>query len=163
MRYFAAPETGVHPAAVRRAGSHLVALPEASRAFAERMRTSQQEMTQLSMRVDAWMDQAAELHRIEADHASLRLALNDPTFVVTSLGEYGVDSFTPIVMAPNVATLGIGRVRDETRWEGDRPVRASMMTLVLSWDHRAFGGTTAAEFLVEVREMLEAPYRLLVD
>jgi pyruvate dehydrogenase E2 component (dihydrolipoamide acetyltransferase) len=87
----------------------------------------------------------------------------DPTFVVTSLGAYGVDSFTPVVLAPNVATLGIGRVRDETRWEGDRPTRASVMTLVLAWDHRAFGGVTAAEFLVEVREMLEQPYRLLVD
>ena len=87
----------------------------------------------------------------------------DPTFVVSSLGEYGVDSFTPVVLAPNVATLGIGRVRDETRWEGDRPMRSSAMTLVLSWDHRAFGGATAAEFLVEVREMLEQPYRLLVD
>jgi pyruvate dehydrogenase E2 component (dihydrolipoamide acetyltransferase) len=87
----------------------------------------------------------------------------EATFIVASLGAYGVDAFTPIVLAPNVATLGIGRVRDETRWEGDRPVRSSVMTLTLSWDHRAFGGAVAAEFLAEVREMLEQPYRLLVD
>jgi pyruvate dehydrogenase E2 component (dihydrolipoamide acetyltransferase) len=233
------------PAPLSAGGPRTVALPEANRAFAERMRASQQEMAQLSMHMDAWMDQAAELrtellvewdadglrpsytdfvvravarslvlhpylngvlregaielhadihvgittstdddvplhvvsdadqralkeitaesHRIEAEHESLRLALNEPTFVVSSLGAYGVDSFTPIVMAPNVATLGMGRVRDETRWEGDRPGRSSVMTLVLAWDHRAFGGATAAEFLVEVREMLEQPYRLLVD
>jgi pyruvate dehydrogenase E2 component (dihydrolipoamide acetyltransferase) len=54
-------------------------------------------------------------------------------------------------------------VRDETRWEGDRPVRASIMTLTLSWDHRALGGAVAAEFLADVREVLEQPYRLLVD
>jgi len=242
----AASEAAVRPpAALHTGASRLVALPEANRAFAERMRASQQEMAQLSMHMDAWMDQAAELrtellvewdadglrpsytdfvvravarslvlhpylngvlregaielhadihvgittstdddvplhvvsdadqralkeitaesHRIEAEHESLRLALNEPTFVVSSLGAYGVDSFTPIVMAPNVATLGMGRVRDETRWEGDRPGRSSVMTLVLAWDHRAFGGATAAEFLVEVREMLEQPYRLLVD
>ena len=85
------------------------------------------------------------------------------SFVVASLGIYGVDAFTPIVMTPNVATLAIGRVRDATRWEGDRPTRASAMTLTLAWDHRAVDGTTAAEFLAEVRDILEQPYRLLVD
>jgi pyruvate dehydrogenase E2 component (dihydrolipoamide acetyltransferase) len=85
------------------------------------------------------------------------------SFVVASLGIYGVDAFTPIVMSPNVATLAIGRVRDTTRWEGDRPTRASAMTLTLAWDHRAVDGTTAAEFLAEVRDILEQPYRLLVD
>ncbi len=85
------------------------------------------------------------------------------SFVVASLGIYGVDAFTPIVMTPNVATLAIGRVRDATRWEGDHPTRASAMTLTLAWDHRAVDGTTAAEFLAEVRDILEQPYRLLVD
>jgi pyruvate dehydrogenase E2 component (dihydrolipoamide acetyltransferase) len=237
-------ETAARPPAVRLTGSKVVALPDANRALAERMRASQQEMAQLSMHMDAWMDQAVELrtelivewdadglrpsytdfvvravarslvrhpylnsalrngaielladihvgittpmdddvplhavsdadqltlkeivaesHRIEAEHDTAA-DTPTPTFVVASLGAYGVDSFTPVVLAPNVATLGIGRVRDETRWEGDRPVRSSVMTLVLSWDHRAFGGATAAEFLVEVREMLEQPYRLLVD
>jgi pyruvate dehydrogenase E2 component (dihydrolipoamide acetyltransferase) len=37
------------------------------------------------------------------------------------------------------------------------------MTLTLSWDHRALGGAVAAEFLADVREVLEQPYRLLVD
>ncbi|HEU5302192.1 MAG TPA: 2-oxo acid dehydrogenase subunit E2 [Acidimicrobiia bacterium] len=85
------------------------------------------------------------------------------SFVVASLGVYGVDAFTPVVMSPNVATLAIGRVRDATRWEGDHPTRASAMTLTLAWDHRAVDGTTAAEFLAEVRDILEQPYRLLVD
>ncbi|HUV10678.1 MAG TPA: 2-oxo acid dehydrogenase subunit E2, partial [Acidimicrobiia bacterium] len=85
------------------------------------------------------------------------------SFVVASLGIYGVDAFTPVVMSPNVATLAIGRVRDATRWEGDHPTRATTMTLTLAWDHRAVDGTTAAEFLAEVRDILEQPYRLLVD
>jgi pyruvate/2-oxoglutarate dehydrogenase complex dihydrolipoamide acyltransferase (E2) component len=221
-------------------GSSVVPIAAGTRALAEQMRTSQQEMAQLSMHMDAWMDQAAQLRTellVEWDEEGLRPSYTDlviravarslvrhphlnaairdegielladvdigvtsstdgddavhvipgaadrslkditaatravapsppdaePTFVVTSLGGYGVDSFTPVVLAPNVATLGIGRVRDEVRWEGDRPVRARVMTLVLAWDHRAFGGVTAAEFLVEVREMLEQPYRLLVD
>ncbi len=232
-----APEVA---AVVPAGAASVVPVASGTRALAERMRESQQAMAQLSMHMDAWMDQAAQLRTeliVEWDGDALRPSYTDlvvravarslvrhphlnasmrddgvellsdvdvgittstdddvtvqvirgaaqrslkeivaasrgtatedptgdPTFVVTSLGGFGVDSFTPVVLAPNVATLGIGRVRDETRWEGDRPVRASVMTLVLAWDHRAFGGVTAAEFLVEVREMLEQPYRLLVD
>ena len=106
----------------------------------------------------------AEATRRAAEHDATAPSTGpEPTFIIASLGAYGVDAFTPIVLAPNVATLGIGRVRDETRWEGDRPVRSSVMTLTLSWDHRALGGAVAAEFLAEVREVLEQPYRLLVD
>ena len=95
--------------------------------------------------------------------AFVRPALWLFVFAVGFRGVYGVDAFTPVVMSPNVATLAIGRVRDATRWEGDRPTQATAMTLTLAWDHRAVDGTTAAEFLAEVRDILEQPYRLLVD
>lgn len=84
------------------------------------------------------------------------------TFSVTALGMAGVDFFTPVINPPNVAILGVGRIRDAVRWEGDRPVRCSQMTLSLTIDHRAVDGAPAAAFLQTVRDLLQSPYRLLL-
>lgn len=84
------------------------------------------------------------------------------TFSVTALGMAGVDFFTPVINPPNVAILGVGRIHDAVRWEGERPMRCSEMTLSLTIDHRAVDGAPGAAFLATVRELLEAPYRLLV-
>lgn len=84
------------------------------------------------------------------------------TFSVTALGAAGVDFFTPIINPPNVAILGIGAIRDSVGWEGDRPVRRQALTLSLTIDHRAVDGAPGAAFLAEVRDLLQAPYRLLV-
>ncbi|MCA9825965.1 MAG: 2-oxo acid dehydrogenase subunit E2, partial [Dehalococcoidia bacterium] len=83
------------------------------------------------------------------------------TFSVTTLGASGVDFFTPIINPPNVGILGVGGVRDGVAWEGDRPVRTSVMTLSLTIDHRAVDGAPAAAFLGTVRDLLESPYRLM--
>ena len=84
------------------------------------------------------------------------------TFTVSTLGMYGVDSFTPIINPPQVGILGVNRIKDGIAWEGDRPVRQQVMTLSLTWDHRALDGAPAAEFLRTLKGYLEAPYRLLV-
>jgi pyruvate dehydrogenase E2 component (dihydrolipoamide acetyltransferase) len=75
---------------------------------------------------------------------------------------FGVDSFTPILNTPQVGILGVNRVRDAVGWEGERPVRRQVMNLSLTCDHRAVDGAPAARFLGAVRDLLEAPYRLLV-
>ncbi len=84
------------------------------------------------------------------------------TFSVSTLGMFGVDSFTPILNPPQAGILGVNRIRDEVGWEGDRPVKRKTMTLSLTWDHRVLDGEPAARFLASVRDLLEAPYRLLV-
>jgi pyruvate dehydrogenase E2 component (dihydrolipoamide acetyltransferase) len=94
-----------------------------------------------------------------------RLTMDDfdgGTFTVTALGMFGVDSFTPIVNAPQVGILGVNRIRDDVAWEGDRPVKVQRMNLSLTWDHRVVDGAPAARFLATVRDLLEQPYRLLV-
>jgi len=83
------------------------------------------------------------------------------TFVVSSLGSYGVDFFTPVVNPGNTGILGVGRVRDGVRWEGQVPVRTSVLTLSLSFDHRAVDGAPAAEFLQTVSSLLARPLLLL--
>lgn len=88
--------------------------------------------------------------------------LQDGTFTVTALGMFGVDSFTPIVNAPQAGILGVNRLRDAVGWNGAVPVKERRMNLSLSWDHRALDGAPAARFLATVRELLEAPFRLLL-
>jgi pyruvate/2-oxoglutarate dehydrogenase complex dihydrolipoamide acyltransferase (E2) component len=90
--------------------------------------------------------------------------LDGATFSVTALGSYGIDFFTPVINPPNVAILGVGRIRDTVVWAGERqdePRRAQVMTLSLTFDHRAVDGAPAAEFLRTVGELLERPLRLI--
>jgi pyruvate/2-oxoglutarate dehydrogenase complex dihydrolipoamide acyltransferase (E2) component len=107
----------------------------------------------------------AESSRLAAAAREGRLSVDDlqgGTFTVTALGMYGVDSFTPIINAPQVGILGVNRIRDEVAWDGATPVKQQRMTLSLTWDHRAVDGAPAAAFLGTVRDLLEAPFRLLV-
>ncbi len=94
-----------------------------------------------------------------------KLALTDlegATFAVTSLGTYGVDFFTPVINPGNVAILGVGRLRDGVRWAADdRPVRTQVLTLSLTFDHRAVDGAPAAEYLQTVADLLARPMLLL--
>jgi pyruvate/2-oxoglutarate dehydrogenase complex dihydrolipoamide acyltransferase (E2) component len=79
------------------------------------------------------------------------------TFTVTNLGMYGVDAFTPIINPPEVAILGVGRIVERlTRRNGDMLWR-QMMTLSLTFDHRAVDGAPAAAFLQTIRDRLEHP------
>ncbi|WP_322747070.1 MULTISPECIES: dihydrolipoamide acetyltransferase family protein [unclassified Frankia] len=110
------------------------------------------------------LDIAAEVRRLAGAARDKKLAVRDlegATFVVTSLGGYGVDFFTPVINPPNVAILGVGRVRDGVRWEGDTPRRTSVLTLSLSFDHRAVDGAPAAEYLRTVTALLARPLLLL--
>ncbi len=93
---------------------------------------------------------------VAARDGALQLAdLEGATFAVTALGMFGVDGFTPIVNAPNTAILGVGRLRDEVAWDGDMPRRTTVLTLSLTWDHRAFDGAPAAQFASTVKRHLE--------
>ena len=103
---------------------------------------------------------SVETARLAAAARSRSLGLPDfegATFTVTAMGMYGVDAFTPIINPPNTAILGVGRVRRDVHWDDDdRPVPLPVLTLSLTWDHRAFDGAPAAEFTRTVREVLES-------
>ena len=103
---------------------------------------------------------SVEAARLAAAARSRSLGLPDfegATFTVTAMGMYGVDAFTPIINPPNTAILGVGRVRRDVDWDDDdRPVPLPVLTLSLTWDHRAFDGAPAAEFTRTVRGVLES-------
>ncbi|MFE0750059.1 2-oxo acid dehydrogenase subunit E2 [Gordonia sp. NPDC058843] len=87
--------------------------------------------------------------------------LEGATFSVSTLGAHGIDFFTPVINPGNVAILGVGRVKDGFRWEDDTPVRTQVLTLSLTFDHRAVDGVPAAEYLRTVGQILGRPLTLL--
>ncbi|WOX07040.1 dihydrolipoamide acetyltransferase family protein [Microbulbifer pacificus] len=86
----------------------------------------------------------------------------DGTFTVSTLGVYGVQSFTPIINEPQVGILGVNRMYDGMEWDGNTPVKKKKMNLSLTWDHRVLDGVPAAQFLSETCKLLQSPHRLLV-
>jgi pyruvate dehydrogenase E2 component (dihydrolipoamide acetyltransferase) len=107
---------------------------------------------------------AAESRRLAQAARTGQLALADlegGTFTVSTLGSYGIDFFTPVITPGQVAILGVGRLRDSVRWEGATPVRTQVLTLSITFDHRAVDGAPAADFLRAVVSRLAAPLSLL--
>lgn len=101
---------------------------------------------------------SAETTRLAAAARDGKFGLSDlegGTFSVTALGMYGVDAFTPVINPPNTAILGVGRLRDELRMVDGSVATETVLTLSLTWDHRAFDGAPAAEFAAAVRDRLE--------
>lgn len=83
------------------------------------------------------------------------------TFTVSSLGAYGVETFTPIINLPEAAILGVGAIQTEAAFDGDRVFPREVLRLSLSFDHRLIDGAPAAEFLRTIVRLLEQPYLLL--
>jgi len=79
------------------------------------------------------------------------------TFTVTNMGPYDVEIFAPIINPPQSAILGIGRIAKRPVIINDQIVVKPMATLSLVFDHRVTDGVPAAEFLREVKRLLEAP------
>lgn len=83
------------------------------------------------------------------------------TFTISSLGRWGVDDFAPIIAAPQVAILGIGRVQRVAREAEGGGVRfASELPLTLVFDHRANDGVGAAQLLADIVAHLQQPARM---
>ncbi len=83
------------------------------------------------------------------------------TFTITNLGASGIDAFTPIINAPEVAILGVGRIAEKPVFQGEQVVKRSLLVLSLTIDHRIVDGAPGADFLRALKELLEMPYRLL--
>ncbi|SEE70530.1 dihydrolipoyllysine-residue acetyltransferase [Pseudomonas migulae] len=82
-------------------------------------------------------------------------------FSISSLGGIGGTYFTPIINAPEVAILGVGKSRERLALEGGQVVTRNILPLSLSWDHRVIDGATAGRFNAYLGSVL-ADYRRLV-
>jgi pyruvate dehydrogenase E2 component (dihydrolipoamide acetyltransferase) len=84
------------------------------------------------------------------------------TFSISNLGMYQIDEFSAIINPPEAAILACGSVRQTPVVEDGEIVVGTRMKITLSCDHRAVDGAVGAEFLMELRRLLENPILLLV-
>jgi pyruvate dehydrogenase E2 component (dihydrolipoamide acetyltransferase) len=95
-----------------------------------------------------------------------RLGLDDTTGIsitLTSLGQSGVDTFTPIINLPEAAILGVGTIKQRPLVKNGAVVAAPTCWLSLTFDHRLVDGYPAALFLGELRQLIENPISTLME
>jgi pyruvate dehydrogenase E2 component (dihydrolipoamide acetyltransferase) len=88
--------------------------------------------------------------------------LSGATFSISNLGMYGVDEFVAIINPPEAAILAVGTIKEVPVVDAGRVVPCKVMRMTLSVDHRVFYGATAAQFMAEVRRLIENPVTLVV-
>lgn len=88
--------------------------------------------------------------------------LSGGTFSISNLGMYGVDEFVAIINPPESAILAVGTIKDVPVADEGRIVPGKVMRMTLSVDHRVFYGQTAAQFMAEVKRLIENPVTLVV-
>ena len=84
------------------------------------------------------------------------------TFSISNMGMFDVDSFSAIIYPPQSAVIAVGTVRQQPVVRDGEIKIAQMMQATLSTDHRVADGAQAAQFLVEVKRILENPVSLVV-
>ena len=108
---------------------------------------------------------ATEVAELAARAREGRLAAEEMqggTFSVSSLGGIGGSFFTPIINAPEVAILGLGRARQKPVWREGTVAGRWLLPLSLSYDHRVIDGAGAARFNEALRQILADIRRILV-
>ncbi len=131
---------------------------------------------------------AAELNATAARARARKLGPDDlrgACFTISSLGGIGGTAFSPIVNAPEVAILGLSRLRVQPVWHGPSPLdlieKAEpvgstaavppsaghfeprlVLPFSLSYDHRVIDGALAARFTTRLSQLLSDPMQLLL-
>jgi pyruvate dehydrogenase E2 component (dihydrolipoyllysine-residue acetyltransferase) len=85
------------------------------------------------------------------------------TFTVSNLGGYGIDSFSAIINPPQGFILAVGAVSKRAVIDDcDQVAVGHRMAICMSCDHRVIDGALGAEYLKELRRLLENPTLLLI-
>ena len=111
----------------------------------------------------------ADIEQGIADYAKKardgKLSLDDlqgGTFTITNGGTFGSLLSTPIVNPPQSAILGMHTIKDRAIVENGQIIAAPMMYIAISYDHRIIDGKDAVLFLVDIKNQLENPQRMLL-
>jgi len=109
---------------------------------------------------------AQETEKLAEEARTRKIKLSDlkgNTFTITNIGSIGGLFSTPIINPPDVAILGIHRIRDmAVVIDGEIKVR-KILPIVLSFDHRVLDGAQAARFMNNLIDHLTDPDLLLLD
>ena len=84
------------------------------------------------------------------------------TFSISNLGMFDVDSFAAIIYPPHAAVLAVGKVSEQPVVRDGQLAVGQTMQATLSVDHRVADGAEAAQFLMEIKGLLESPVSLLL-
>lgn len=89
------------------------------------------------------------------------------TFTISNLGMFGIENFTAIINPPEVGILAVSATKDEPLVvkdsAGNKTIEIKpMMNITLTVDHRLIDGLLAAQFVTEIKKLLEDPIKLLV-
>ena len=108
---------------------------------------------------------AKELGEISARMRAGKIApadLQGGCFSISSLGGLGGSHFTPIINAPEVAILGVGKSATRPMWNGREFVPRLMLPLSVSYDHRVIDGAQGARFIAFLSSVLTDIRRLVL-
>ncbi len=109
---------------------------------------------------------AAEITRLADAARASKLKpeeLGGGTITVTSLGPLGGIATTPVINRPEVAIIGPNKIVERPVFHGDDIVRAKLMNLSSSCDHRVVDGWDAANYVQALKKLLETPVLLFAD
>lgn len=109
---------------------------------------------------------AAEIEELAEKARTRRISLEElrgSTFTITNAGAIGGLFSTPIINYPEVAILGVHRIKEKPAIYKGEIVPRQMLALALSFDHRIIDGAYAARFLNRVMSYLEQPSLLFME
>lgn len=112
----------------------------------------------------AGIESKVKEYAVAANEGTLTLdALRGGTFTITNGGVFGSMMSTPILNPPQVGILGLHGIKERpVVIDGEITVRP-MMYVALTYDHRIVDGRESVQFLVQVKELIEDPERLLIE
>jgi 2-oxoglutarate dehydrogenase E2 component (dihydrolipoamide succinyltransferase) len=111
----------------------------------------------------AEIEQAIGNYAKTAREGGLKLEdLQGGTFTITNGGTFGSLFSTPIVNPPQSAILGMHAIKERAIVENGQVLAAPMMYIAISYDHRIIDGKDAVLFLVDIKNQLENPQRMLL-
>jgi Pyruvate/2-oxoglutarate dehydrogenase complex, dihydrolipoamide acyltransferase (E2) component, and related enzymes len=106
---------------------------------------------------------AKEIETLSEKARQGKLSIEEVTgssFSITNVGPLGGTYATPILNYPDVAILGVLKIKKRPWVVGDKIEIRDIMTLALTFDHRVIDGAEAAIFMNEIISILEKPYKL---
>lgn len=89
--------------------------------------------------------------------------LRGSTFTVSNFGALGVDDGVPVINHPEAAILGMGAIKPRPVVVAGEVVARPTMTLTCVFDHRVADGAQAAQFVSELRALIESPETALLN
>jgi pyruvate dehydrogenase E2 component (dihydrolipoamide acetyltransferase) len=92
---------------------------------------------------------AARARKLAADDMS------GSTFTITNPGPFASYASAPVINQPNVAILSTDGIKRRPVAVGDAIAIHHTSILGLSYDHRAFDGSTASKFLLHIRDAIQ--------